>query len=60
MSGTYPTKINSSALRSGIPPYIFQSIGKGLLFHGVAGVAREYKLIMIALGGDNFGHILVG
>jgi hypothetical protein len=35
-------------------PDVFQGFGEGLLFHCavcVAGVAREYELIMIALGG---------
>src|ERR1035441_3297681 len=44
-------------------PYIFQGLGKGLLFHGavgVPGVTRKYKLIMIALGGQRLGHVLIG
>jgi hypothetical protein len=35
-------------------PNIFQSLGQSLLFHGaigMPGVARKYKLIVIALGG---------
>ena len=44
-------------------PYIFQCFGQGLLFHGavgVPGITRKYELIMVALGGKNFGHVLVG
>src|SRR5258708_36831420 len=43
-------------------PYIFESLGQGLLFHGavgVPGVTRKYKLIGIALGGQHFGHVLI-
>jgi len=43
-------------------PQIFQSLGQGLLFDGavgVPGVARKDKLIVIALGGEDSGHVLV-
>ena len=44
-------------------PQPFQSFGQGLLFHAavaVPGVAGKNKLVMIALGGQHLGHVLVG
>lgn len=43
-------------------PKVLQGFGQRLLLHravGVPGIAREYKLIVIAFGGQHFGHALV-
>src|SRR5580704_18722619 len=44
-------------------PDVFERFGQGLLLYGtvgMSGVAGEDELIVIALGGQHFGHVLVG
>ena len=44
-------------------PDVFEGFGQCLLFYGavgVAGVAGEDELIVVALGGEDAGHVLVG
>jgi len=44
-------------------PDVLQRFGKRLLSHGtvdVGGIAGEYELVVVALGGEHFGHTLVG
>jgi len=45
-----------------VVPYEFEGFGEGLLFYcsvDVAGVAGEEELVVVAAGGEDFGHQLV-
>ena len=44
-------------------PEVFEGFGQGLLFDGVvgvAGVAGEDELVVVAAGGEDAGHVFVG
>ena len=44
-------------------PDIFQGLGQGLLFHARStcpALTGKNKLVMIAFGGEHFGHVFIG